>query len=89
MNAIVRGMRIQYSRRIHFTTAFSLRVFAATWTGPMAKVSPAPGWHDPQVWARLAALTVERGSLDGKILWTPWQEAQFATVCEPARDASP
>lgn len=35
----------------------------------MAKVCPAPGWHAPQVWERLAALTVERESLDGKILW--------------------
>jgi hypothetical protein len=55
----------------------------------MAKSLPAPEWQAPQVLARLAGFTVERGSLEGKILCTPWQEAQLATVCEPARLARP
>ena len=86
---MAQGIRIQYASRIHFTTGCSLRVAAVTWTWPMAKVCPAPGWHPPQVWARLAGFTVDRGSFEGKILWTPWQEAQLATVCEPERAARP
>ena len=42
----------------------------------------------PQVAARFAGLTVERGSLEGRMSWTPWQDAQFATVA-PERSASP
>ena len=44
---------------------------------------PASGWHLPQVLPRFALLTVERGSLEGKMLCTPWQLAQLATVCWP------
>ena len=71
------------------TAACSLSVALVTWTGPIAKRSPAPGWQAPQVFARFAGCTVERGSLDGRMLWTPWQDAQLATLCEPARPARP
>ena len=37
----------------------------------------------------LAGLTCERGSLDGRMSWTPWQLAQLATVSRPIRSASP
>ena len=39
--------------------------------GPWPKFFPAPGWQRPQVAARFALLTVEAGSEDGLILWTP------------------
>src|SRR5215217_4095930 len=55
----------------------------------MAKRVPAPGWHLPQVVARFALLTIERGSDDGRIRCTPWHEAQLATVLLPARDERP
>jgi hypothetical protein len=48
-----------------------------------------PAWHWPQVFPRFAAFTVERGSLDRKIAWTPWQEAQLAAVSVPSRTAKP
>jgi len=43
----------------------------------------------PQVWGSRAAETAERGSLDGRMSWTPWQLAQFATAGEPPRAARP
>jgi len=50
-----------------------------------------PHRHDNfrQVLGRFAAFTVERGSVDGKILCTPWQDAQLATLCDPSRAARP
>src|SRR5262249_1190334 len=47
------------------------------------------GWHLPQVCGRFFAAIVDFGSLDGRILWTPWQLAQLATVCEPLFPARP
>ena len=32
---------------------------------------------------------MERGSEEGKISWTPWQEEQFATVLSPRRAERP
>src|ERR1019366_6679133 len=55
----------------------------------MAKRVPAPGWHWPQVLGRFLALMVDLGSDDGRMLCTPWQLAQLATVCEPALEARP
>ena len=52
---------------------------------PLAKFSVSTGWHFPQVTLRFLGFTVERGSLDGKISWTPWQEEQLATVLSPSR----
>ena len=49
----------------------------------------APGWHLPQVSARLAELIFDRGSLDGRMSCTPWQLAQLATVFEPTFEAMP
>ena len=36
-----------------------------------------PLWHLPQVASRLAVLMVERASLEGRMLWTPWQLEQL------------
>ena len=55
----------------------------------MAKRVPAPGWHWPQVLGRFLGLMVDFGSDDGRMLCTPWQLAQLATVCDPALAASP
>src|SRR5579864_9629044 len=55
----------------------------------MANRLPAPGWQRPHVAARFFAWIVERGSDDGRMLCTPWQLAQLATVCEPAFAAMP
>src|SRR5579872_6403621 len=55
----------------------------------MAKRVPAPGWHWPQVFGRFLALIIDFGSDDGRMLCTPWQLAQLATVCDPALAASP
>ena len=49
----------------------------------MAKRVPAPGWHLPQVAGRFFALIIALASLDGRMLCTPWQLAQLATVCDP------
>src|ERR1700679_3167585 len=48
-----------------------------------------PLWHWLQVASRLAGLTVERGSLDGRMLCTPWQLEQLATTTDPPCDARP
>jgi hypothetical protein len=32
---------------------------------------------------------VERESLEGRMLWTPWQLAQLATIGDPSFEASP
>ena len=53
------------------------------------EVFPAPEWQWPQVFARFAACTIERGSLERKISCTPWQDEQLATVCAPWCIASP
>ncbi len=50
---------------------------------------PMPGWHLPQVWGSVLGLMVESGSLAGRMSWTPWQEAQLATVALPPLSASP
>src|SRR4051812_36064780 len=55
----------------------------------MANREPAPGWHLPQVAGRFFAFVIALASLDGRMLWTPWQLAQFATVCDPDLAASP
>src|SRR5436190_15268166 len=55
----------------------------------MAKREPAPGWHWPQVLGRFFALTVDFASLEGRMLCTPWQLAQLATVCDPLLAARP
>src|SRR5690242_14038766 len=55
----------------------------------MAKRRPAPGWHLPHVVGRFFRLTVERGSAEARMLWTPWQLAQLATDCEPVFAARP
>src|SRR5689334_5173130 len=55
----------------------------------MAKRWPAPGWQRPQVAARFFALTVDFGSAGGRMLCTPWQLAQLATVWEPDCAARP
>ena len=39
--------------------------------------------------SRFAGLMVERGSLDGRMLCTPWQLEQLATTTEPPCEASP
>src|ERR1044072_9102367 len=62
---------------------------SATCTCPIAKRVPAPGWHEPQVFARLAVLVVALESLEGRMLCTPWQLAQFATVWDPDFAAKP
>jgi hypothetical protein len=54
-----------------------------------AKLSVTPGWHCPQVRTRFCRAIVERGSFDGRILCTPWQLAQLATVCDPLLAAKP
>src|SRR3972149_487464 len=56
---------------------------------PLAKFSVAPGWHWPQVPGRFFGWIVERGSEEGKISCTPWQEEQFATVLSPSRCERP
>src|ERR1039458_6539193 len=55
----------------------------------MAKRVPAPSWHLPQVLGRFFAFTMLLGSLEGRMLCTPWQLAQLATVCEPLLAARP
>src|ERR1035438_2686250 len=62
---------------------------SATCTWLIANRVPAPGWHWPQVFGRFLGLIVDLGSDEGRILCTPWQLAQLATVCDPALDASP
>jgi len=52
--------------------------------GVDASLAEIAGWHSPQVFWRLAGLTVEVGSELGRIRWTPWQEAQLATWVSPA-----
>src|SRR6185369_2769858 len=46
-------------------------------------------WHWPHVCGRFLALIIDFASLDGRMLCTPWQLAQLATVCEPALAAKP
>src|SRR5579864_3390645 len=60
-----------------------------TCTWLMAKRVPAPGWHCPQVLGRFLALMVDFASEEGRMLWTPWQLAQLATVCDPLLAARP
>src|SRR5512134_314678 len=60
-----------------------------TWMFPLAKFSVAPGWHLPQVTGRFFGWIVERGSEEGKISWSPWHDAQFATVLSPRRAERP
>ncbi len=56
------------------------------WMLVLAAVSGLmPVWQLPQVAVRFWGATDERGSLDGRIRWAPWQEAQLATVLSPAR----
>src|SRR3954454_8793547 len=55
----------------------------------MANRVPATGWHFPQVVGRFFAFVIAFASLEGRILCTPWQLAQLATVCEPAFAAKP
>ncbi len=85
MKPSVRGISSQYVQRIHFTTGCAGPVAVCTCTGPMTKWSPAPAWQFPQVFGRFAAFTVDRGSSERKMLCTPWQEAQLATLWDPPR----
>src|ERR1035441_10250884 len=62
---------------------------SATCTWLIAKRLPAPWCHLPQVVARFFGLMVERGSADDRMLCTPWQLAQLATVSLPSFAASP
>ena len=50
----------------------------------MAKRVPAPSWHLPQVLGRFFGFTMLLASLEGRMLCTPWQLAQLATVCGAA-----
>src|SRR5260370_29898562 len=56
---------------------------------PSANRLPAPGWHLPQVAGRFFTLTMDLGSSEGRMLCTPWQLAQLATVCDPPFEARP
>ena len=42
-----------------------------------------PRWHFEQVFATLAGLTEERGSLAGSSRWAVWQSAQLAVTVRP------
>src|SRR5450759_2264993 len=55
----------------------------------MVKRVPAPSWHLPQVLGRFLAFTMLLGSLERRMLCTPWQLAQLATVWEPLLAARP
>src|SRR5260370_40342876 len=55
----------------------------------MAKRDPGPGWQGPQVLGRFLALIVLLASAEGRMLCTPWQLAQLATVCDPLLAARP
>src|ERR1019366_2160598 len=85
---MVTGMSNRENWRGHFSAGGSAWP-PATCTWLMAKRVPAPGWHWPQVLARFFGLTVDFGSEDGRMLCTPWQLAQLATVCEPDLAAKP
>src|SRR4030067_1286115 len=56
---------------------------------PAAKLGFAPGGRFPQVAGPFFGLTIESGSAGGRMSWTPWQEAQLATVREPNLLATP
>src|SRR4030065_2920661 len=64
-------------------------LWASTCICPTAKLGFAPGWHFPQVAGTFFGWTIESGSAGGRMSWTPWQEAQLATVREPNLLATP
>ena len=91
MPPMVKKISVRYMRRIQRTATLpiSAESGASTCTLPWINFSVTPGWHWPQVLIRLAWLTVDLGSEDGRMLCAPWQLAQLATTLDPAFDASP
>src|ERR1017187_3855966 len=51
---------------------------------PYGSMYAASEWQREHVVAMLTGLTVERGSLGGRISWTLWQSMQTATLVSPA-----